>query len=53
MAGQKARKFAFWTAVAGVSVLTHLGMELAAAKLPNGGFRQFVNFLHRGPGGAQ
>ncbi len=49
----KARKAAFWVAVAGVSVLANLGMELAAAKLPNGGLRSLVNFLHRGPGGGQ
>jgi len=46
------RRLAFWVTVAGVSVLANFALELAAAKLPAGGFQQFVQFVHRGPGGA-
>jgi hypothetical protein len=46
------RKAAFWVAVAGVSVLTQFGLELAARKVPSLGLRRFVDFIHCGPGGA-
>lgn len=46
--GQKA---AFWLAVGGTAILANFAMELLAEKLPSGGFRSFVQYLHRGPGG--
>lgn len=46
------RKAAFWLTVAGVSVLTHFGLELASRKMPSSGLRRFVDFVHCGPGGA-
>jgi hypothetical protein len=42
------RKAAFWIAVGGVAVIANFAVELAAAKLPNGGLRNFVSFLHNG-----
>lgn len=47
-----ARRASFWLAVAGVSILANLGMELAADKLPFEGLRRLVGYIHRGPGGA-
>lgn len=46
------RKAAFWTSVVGAIVLTNFGLELLADKAPNGSFKQFVNYIHRGPGGS-
>lgn len=46
------RKFAFWVTVAGVSVLANFGVELAAALAPSPGFKRFVEFVHKGPGGS-
>jgi hypothetical protein len=45
------RKAGFWLAVAGVSILSQFGLELARAKVPNLGLDRFVSFVHRGPGG--
>jgi hypothetical protein len=45
MAGRKA---AFWVAVAGVSIIANFAVEYAAARLPVGGLRSFVSFLHKG-----
>lgn len=45
------RRAGFWLAVAGVSVLANFGIELLAAKVPVPGLRQFVAFVHCGPGG--
>lgn len=42
------KKLAFWIAVAGVSILSHAAVEYAAVKLPSGGLRNFVGFLHSG-----
>jgi hypothetical protein len=42
----------FWIAVGGTAILANFLVELAATKLPNPGLRQFVGFIHRGPGGA-
>lgn len=47
------RRLAFWVTVGGVSILANFLLELAAAKLPSGGFQQFVSFVHRGPSGGQ
>lgn len=45
----KRKKFAFWLAVAGVSVLANFGIELAADKLPFVGLSRLVAYIHRGP----
>lgn len=42
------KKLAFWVAVGGVSVIANFVMEYAAVKLPSGGLRNFVSFLHSG-----
>lgn len=48
------KRAAFWLAVAGTSILAHVGLELAADRLPFDGLRQLVAYVHRGPvGGAQ
>lgn len=46
------RKPFFWIAVGGTAILANFLVELAAQKLPSQGLRQFVSFVHRGPGGA-
>jgi hypothetical protein len=46
------RKTAFWTSVVGAIVLTNFGLELLADNVPSGAFKQFVAYIHRGPGGA-
>jgi hypothetical protein len=43
------RKGAFWLAVAGTAVLANFAMEMLSDALPSGSFRQFVQYLHRGP----
>lgn len=45
------RKGFFWLAVGGTAILANFAVELAAEKLPNGGLRRFVQYIHRGPGG--
>lgn len=45
------KKAAFWLAVAGVSLLSHAGLEIAARYIPSPGFRRLVEFTHCGPGG--
>lgn len=42
----------FWFAVAGVSILSNFGLELAAQKFPALGLARFTEFTHRGPGGS-
>jgi hypothetical protein len=44
------KRLGFWVAVAGVSILANFGLELAAEKFPNLGFREFTAFTHRGVG---
>jgi hypothetical protein len=44
----KGKRFGFWIAVAGVSVLANFGLELLAEKVPSLGLREFVAFTHRG-----
>ncbi|HWB34590.1 MAG TPA: hypothetical protein VHA75_01050 [Rugosimonospora sp.] len=46
------RKASFWVAVGGVSILSQFAIELAARKVPIPGLRQFVGFIHCGPGKA-
>jgi len=46
------KKAAFWLSVAGTAVLANFFMELASDKIPSGSLRQFVAYIHRGPGGA-
>jgi hypothetical protein len=48
----KTKRAAFWLAVGGVSILANFAVELAAQKFPNLGLARFVEFTHRGPGGA-
>jgi hypothetical protein len=45
----KAKRLAFWGAVAGVSIAANFFLELAAAKIPNQGLRRLADFIHRGP----
>jgi len=47
----KGRRFMFWVAVGGVSILSHFALELAAAKLPVPGLREFRDFVHCAPKG--
>jgi hypothetical protein len=44
------RRLSFWVAVGGVAILSNFLLELAAAKLPIPGLREFTNFVHCGPG---
>lgn len=48
----KTRKLAFWLTVGGVSILAHVGLEIAARYIPSEGLRRLVTFTHCGPGGA-
>jgi len=50
MPSRRVRRAAFWTTVAGVSILSNFGMELLADKAPSAGLRRFTDYLHRGPG---
>jgi len=45
-----ARRWAFWLAVAGVSVLANFGVEVLATRFSQPGFQRFVAFLHAHPG---
>lgn len=47
------RKAAFWVAVGGTAILANFVLELAADKVPSAGLKRFVDYVHRGPGGAQ
>lgn len=38
------RRTSFWLAVAGVSILSNFGLQLAAEKLPSLGLARFANF---------
>ncbi len=40
----------FWVAVGGTAVIANFLMEVASDNLPSGSFRDFVSYLHRGPG---
>lgn len=42
------RRLAFWGTVAGVSILSQFGLELAARKIHNAGFQRLVGFVHSG-----
>jgi hypothetical protein len=46
------RRFAFWAAVAGVSVLANLGLEVLAHRTGNPGLLRFAALTHLGAGGA-
>lgn len=44
-----AKRWAFWGAVAAVSIAANFGVELIADKFPNAvGLRQFVAYTHKG-----
>ncbi len=43
-----ARRFTFWLAVAGVSILANFGLEVVADKFPQLGFQRFVAYTHKG-----
>ena len=47
------RKFAFWGAVAGVSILSNLGLEVLAHRTGNPGLLRFAALTHLGAGGAK
>lgn len=53
MARLDVRRPFFWIAVGGTAILANFFVEVAAQKLPSGGFQKFVAFLHKGPGGSQ
>ncbi len=42
------RRVAFWSAVAGVSILANFGLELAAEKYPQLGLARFTAYTHKG-----
>jgi hypothetical protein len=42
------KRFTFWLAVGGVSLLTQFGIELLADKTSSAGLKSFVNYVHRG-----
>lgn len=42
------RRLRFWLAVAGVSVLANLALEVAADKSRNQGLARFVAYAHKG-----
>ena len=46
------KRFAFWGAVAGVSIISNFALEVVADKVPSLGLARFTAFTHRGPGGA-
>lgn len=50
MASRGARRFSFWAAVAGVSILANFGLEVLADRVPSLGLRQFTGYTHRGRG---
>lgn len=43
-----ARKLAFWSGVAVVSVLANFGLELASDKFPQLGLARFTAYTHKG-----
>lgn len=44
------RKLAFWGAVAGVSILANLGLEVLAHRTGNAGLLRFTALTHLGAG---
>lgn len=44
------RRVAFWGAVAGVSILANLGMEVLAHRTGNAGLLRFAALTHMGAG---
>lgn len=42
------RRTRFWLAVAGVSVLANLGLEVAADRVPSLGLKRLVAYTHKG-----
>jgi hypothetical protein len=47
------RKLAFWGAVAGVSILSNLGLEVIAHRSNSPGLKRFAALTHLGPAGGQ
>lgn len=47
------RRVAFWLAVAGVSILSNLGLEVAAHRSGNPGLQRFAALTHLGAAGGQ
>lgn len=43
-----ARRAAFWSAVAVVSVLANFGAEVVANRFPQAGLARFVAYTHKG-----
>lgn len=46
------RKISFWLAVAGVSILSNLGLEMVAHRTGNPGLLRFAALTHLGAGQA-
>jgi hypothetical protein len=42
------RRFSFWLAVAGVSILANFGLEVVAERVPQLGLARFASFTHKG-----
>lgn len=47
------RKLAFWGAVAGVSILANLGLEIAAHQTKSPGLQRLAAMTHLGAAGGQ
>ena len=43
----KARRFSFWLAVGGVSILSNFLLTLVTSKLGSPGLANFTNFAHK------
>jgi hypothetical protein len=47
------RRLAFWVAVGGVSILSNLGLEIAANRFHSPGLKRFAALTHLGAAGGQ
>lgn len=45
------KRAAFWLTVGGVSILSHVALEIAADRTPFTGLKRLVAYIHRGPTG--
>jgi hypothetical protein len=42
------KRLSFWLAVAGVSLLTHFGLELASDRINSPGLQRLTAYTHKG-----
>ncbi len=47
------KRLGFWLAVAGVSILANLGLEVAASRSASPGLKRFAALTHLGAAGGQ